>query len=71
MFLIQESTVQVPVFYKPSESFALFLPFLTPRWARCSTPPALKARFSTGGVSYGRRGAGIIGPLAGVKTSLF
>lgn len=44
---------------------------LTPRRARCSTPPALKASFSTGGVCYRRRGGGIIGPLAGANTSIF
>ncbi|EAQ4221961.1 hypothetical protein AH244_02995 [Salmonella enterica subsp. enterica serovar Senftenberg] len=31
---------------------------LTPRVARCSTPPDLKASFSSGGVIYGRRGGG-------------
>ncbi|XIZ65049.1 hypothetical protein AB2I91_24300 [Escherichia coli] len=31
---------------------------LTPRGARCSTPPVLKASFRTGGVCYRRRGGG-------------
>lgn len=32
---------------------------LTPRYARCSTPPALKTSFTTGGVLYHLRGGGI------------
>ncbi|MED9659483.1 hypothetical protein RCN42_10470 [Escherichia marmotae] len=31
---------------------------LTPRYARCSTPPALKTSFTTGGVLYRLRGGG-------------